>query len=487
MRYYLLIEWAGARWIWMSSGAPPADSDASLGACFDWPGWAQEATGEPPADTVTVDLAWDGVARLVAMGHRPASAAASMGWLEEDAAWEDRRVLLSGSVSAEYGGDGELVTVRISARPWTDAGLLLADSQSASEATWASVPASTDGRGYPLPIGRPGEYQAADGSASYCSATPCLPVATDTLLVACARVTSSTVTVYSELDDDQESFSIDYSLDDQGQTVATVDLSAATSIIYDAGGRYWARWPDGGLCLATGEILEQAGDVIAWALRQSSLKVDAAALEAIRSPLAGFILGGFLDSPVSPWEWLTQEILPLLPVFLLQGPRGIRPVLWRAPSAPLAIDLLSVDRGEVARDGRITETGDPLNDLTIRYAWRARTGDYLRSRRIAGSGGHLSTDEVTTSYRAFGRRVAPPLQTEWVYRTDTADRILLARMAMLQPRKKLAVVGSIFRLKHIRPLDCVLITDSDLYMTERPALVRRVEWSTQTARLILEV
>jgi len=487
MIWYLLIEWAGARWIWMSVGQPPSGSDASFGGLFVAPGWALEASLEPTGDGVAVDLAWAGVARLVAMGHQLTTAKGEMGWLEDGDTWEERRPLLLGSIQAEYGGDGEPVAVRLDPRHWEDSGELLSPGQAVSELTWANVPAATDGRGYPLVIGRAGEYQEADGSTAYCSASPCIPVGSDTLLVAAARVTSSTLTVYSELDDDQESFTIDYALDDEGQIVATVDLSAATTIVYDSSGLFWARWPAGGLAMGTGETLEQAGDIVAWALRQSSLEVDAAALEAIRAPLAGFLLGGFLDQAVSPWEWLTQEILPLLPLRLIQGPRGIRPVLWRPPSAALAIDSLDVDRDNVARDGRITLVGPEVNDLAIRYAWRARTGDYLRSRRLSGSGGHLSTAAAVASYRANGRLSAPVIETEWVYRQETADRILLSQMEILQPRKRIAVVAPISRLSHLRPLDIVLFSDQRLYLSDAPALVTRIEWGAAEARILLEI
>lgn len=485
MIWYLLIEWAGARWLWLSEGDTPDGADASFAGFFGSPGWASEATLEPTGDGISCDLAWAGVARLVAMGHRLSTATGELGTINGN--WAGRSPVLLGCIDAEYGGDGEPVTIRLDPRPWEDSGKLLSPDQAVSESTWANVPAATDGRGYPLVIGRPGEYQEADGSTAYCSASPCIPVGSDTLLVAAARVTSSTLTVYSELDDDQESFAIDYTLDDQGQTVATVDLSAAATITYDGSGRYWARWPDGGLALGTGETLEAAGDIVAWALRQSSLDVDAAALEAIRAPLAGFLLGGFLDASVSPWEWLTQEILPLLPLRLIQGPRGMRPALWRPPSAALAVDHLDVDRAEVARDGRIFQIGTEYNDLTIRYAWRARTGDYLRFRRLSGSGGHISTAAATVSYRARGSLPAPKIETEWVYRQETADRILLSQMEMLQPRRQIAIVGPLSRLAHLRPLDIVLFSSDALYLSEAPALVARVEYSATEIRLLLEI
>ena len=487
MIYYLLIEWAGARWLWLSEGRPPSGVQASFAGAWNFPGWSLEASLEPTTTGISVELAWDGVARLVNMGHSLDTAKAEIGWLEEGDTWEQRSPLMLGTVKAEYGGDGELVSAQIDPRPWEDTGLLLEPGQSVSKATWASPPAATDGRGYPLPIGRPGVYQDVDGSTLYCSATPCIPVATDTLLVAAARVASTTLTVYSELDDDQESFSITYGLDSDGQTVAKVDLSAAATIIYDAAGTYWARWPSGGIATSTGEPLESAGEIISWALRHSGLDVDAGALEAIRAPLDAYLLGGFVDQSVSPWAWLTQEILPLLPVRLLQGPRGIRPVLWRPPSAALAVDLLDVDRGEVARDGRITSAGTPINDLTIRYAWRARTGDYLRSRRLAGRGGHISTAAAVASYRALKSRPGETIETEWVYRDDTADRILLSQIEMRQPRRTMALVGSLDRLRQLRPLDVVTVSDSSVSLSSVPALVSRIEWSGPVARILLEL
>ena len=487
MIWVLTIDWAGTRWAW-ASGSLPDGAGASVVRRMEGPGWAWDApqAGDPPAppDGVSLELAWPEVAALEAEGHRLESAVAELAVLQTGDAWADRDVVYQGPiVGGEYGGPGEAVALQLRPAPWEDSGLLLQPSQQVGEDTWAID--GSEGRGYPLVIGKPGVYQRSDGTSDTLSGAPCLPVGGDLLVVACHRVAATSLEVYSPTDDASETFAISYQFDDAGQQVAVVDLSAAATIFSDTSYSYYGIWEDGGLSLEDGTPLETAGEVIAWALRQSSLEVDAAALAAIQAPLAGFRLAGFIDAPCSPWDWLQREVLPLLPVALLQGPRGIRPALWRPPSASLATDSLSVDRGEVARDGRITRIGNPLNDMTIRYAWSARTGQYYRSRRRA-AGGNICSEVAQRSAEMLGPKVGPTLETQWVYDLLTADRILLSQMEMRQPRRQVALVGTLSRLRFLRPLDCVLFSSSALALSDIPAIVRRVEWGAVDARLILE-
>ena len=319
MNWILTIDWAGSRWLWASS-TPPASTGASTFGGLSPPGWAWEApaAGESaaPSDGVSVDLAWPGVATLEAAGHRLETAEVELSVLGPGDLWAAREVLLSGLLpGGEYGHPGEPVSVHRVPRPWEDSGLIPSASERVAEDTWPSVGGS-EGRGYPIVVGTPGIYQRADGTADTCSGSPALPVGSDLLIIAAHRVASTSVSIYSPTDDSSETFSVGYTLDSAGQEVATVDLSAAAVITSDASYSYFTTWASGGLALEDGTPLQEAGDIIAWALRRSSLEVDAGALEAIRAPLAGFRLAGFSDEPVSPWEWLTSQILPLLPVSL---------------------------------------------------------------------------------------------------------------------------------------------------------------------------
>lgn len=134
-----------------------------------------------------------------------------------------------------------------------------------------------------------------------------------------------------------------------------------------------------------GAVMRGAGDVLRWALGQSSLRVDRDRLAAALPALNGFLIDCVIDERVTPWEWLSANLLPLLPVSLVSGPRGLYPVVWRhaakASDATFRLDLAADP--SIERDGGVRVDSTTLyNDVTVSYCLDLRTDRYKRSARV---------------------------------------------------------------------------------------------------------
>ena len=62
-----------------------------------------------------------------------------------------------------------------------------------------------------------------------------------------------------------------------------------------------------------GGTLTRAGDVLEAFLAMSTLPVDWGRVAAARPYLDPFLLCGCVVEGVTPWEWITSNVLPLLP------------------------------------------------------------------------------------------------------------------------------------------------------------------------------
>lgn len=486
------VEVAGESRAW-STGARPAGVLAATVRGLDEVGIAEElsAPGEPQdAREVSISLVWPEAAELEAAGWDLASGSGEV-WLVPDGDWTARRRLLAGRLrGVEVGEEGEPVSVTIAEDAWDDrhrlpAGMLVDAS------TWSAAPEVSEGRPYPLVLGTPGAYQRPDGSTAYASAAPALAIGSGVLLLSVGRVAGAEATIYSEADDDSESFPVTYALDGENRLVAVADISSASTITPADDGVYWSiveGVTDRDSARRTG------GEMLAWALRQSSLRLDAGALRAAEAMLGGYLLGGYLDVEVSPLQWVVDNLLPILPVSLIGGAAGLAPVIWRWwATAADAEDHLRVGCEGIVRDGRLVRADDEIcNEVSLSYALRARTGAYLRRRTISGDPRRAGEPDVISSqiarrsYAAYGARVADPLTSDLIYDTATADRVLIDRVALRGiSRREVALTAPLARLVWLRPGAILLLTDSSVALAGAVAIVRRVEFSIDVARIHL--
>jgi hypothetical protein len=240
---------------------------------------------------------------------------------------------------------------------------------------------------------------------------------------------------------------------------------------------YKISWTGGGGFQYKGHALTQAGEILEYLLNRTTLSVDRGRTAVAASLLSGFNLAGYVDEPMSIWDWLRDNVIPLLPVSIVSGPDGLYPVVWKHdPSPGDAVDALSVDLFQVSREGEVAYTpeGDVANVLSIAYARDIGSNGFRRSLTALGSDDAeagtafvLGRDcmrlaILRKSFSQYGAIVLdPPLETDVVYDSLTAAGILgwLAFRYALKGRSFPILVDENHR--DYEPEDLIVFTDSE--------------------------
>ena len=268
-----------------------------------------------------------------------------------------------------------------------------------------------EGRIVPMVFGTPGndDYPGSPGLIVDTTSTP------KKLAIHTARVDTEDATIWGPPPDsegdpdlqrqDSEPCSLDVTVDDLGRTIAVSDFGASGSnVIYDAEGDYFISWTDG-------EALPGgAGDICIMLLAASTLRWDVSAWEAVRVWLNGYRLAGYVDEAVSPYEVLARQVLPLLPLEAVPGPRGLRPAMYPWVVFPgLSGRDLVVGPGFTLASAVQRLGLEPTPSVQLSYGWDPSTRKQVYEVQ-AGEG----RPEV--------------IETRWVWDHGTADRIARERV-----------------------------------------------------------
>jgi len=418
-----------------------------------------------------------------------------------------RTLIMRGSVQAfTYDVAGEPLVLEIEQSADDDEGSLLRPTQfigtnalGPDGATW-EWDGDAAGEFYPVVIGKPG---SGDGSAFGSPAFGCNLVSPSTGLMIAAAHRVAATSVYAENFGNGASGTrsiVETYTDQIGSPFSLINVVGWASPTWNDGDETWIDWgaSAGGLEF-DGELLRGAGDVIRWALTKSTLEWDSGRLGAVTAELNKYLIDATITAEpgeiVRPWEWLTDAVLPLLPVSIVYGPEGLYPALWRT-DATAADAILSLEEG--ANCTRLSDVGGSdastvKNDFTISYGFDAKRNRPTRRFRLCGDLAAVDEDADASagllcrrSFARFGQR-AKTVRAEAVWDAGTAGRIarwMAAAFAMPSRAIEYQVDAD---LLYLEAGDVVAITDSALSMSSRVALVERVALDSLRPRVALRL
>jgi len=410
------------------------------------PDYIEETTREGMEASNSVPLAvyLDGVsiADQVARGHRLEAVAGHLFFVFVDRSsgragqnYSERFALLTGRLSQPVYADPErdpgFLSFTLDDNPGDDVSLLLDPSAAVTDATWSGAPSTSDGKVYPVVIGTPGVFRKASGASGTTSGSPAYPVTLSgsdytKLVIAGHEVLATTVTIF-DADGGNQSFSVSHETDGLGRLVAVVDISTPGGISATSA-EYWTLWNGGGGIRSpfSGSSMSGLGDVCAWALLRTSLRVDVERWVAEAGILNRVQVDTYIsEASLSPWSFVARLLDPLL-VEVRAGPLGLYP-LGRVLDTAMAEGLALITEGpEFEPIGPVTgqtQLGEVVNEVAVKFAPRARTGDY--KRRII-----LSPDADTSDPEQFADEYAIISANRWS--TDPEAPIIQAETLTLE-------------------------------------------------------
>ena len=509
--WLLEVTWAGR--VFRFSSRPVSLSSASGDVPFD--GGLDEAdfsealdrlSNSPSGQSSSLEVIFPvDVAELRRKGHDLAAATGELSMVLEldgqvEQTWEDRFRLLAGRVTQpQYGAPGRpagWAAFTIEEAPHNDAAIIIDASARISPQTWpvSDYPESVEGKVYPLIIGTPGKYTDSDGDEKRTAGSPAYVLdytttadgdAADKLLIAGHPVVATSVTVIDQAGA-SELFTVTSEPDLNARQVSTVDVSGAADLDrYST--EFWISWSgEGGLVSPFGRsgTMRGAGDVCRHMLWLSSLAVDHGRWAAVAEALNAYKIDAYVNAPdAGPWAWLSDNVLPLIPVSVLSGPDGLFPVLYAIEAR--GGDAHPIEAGpDFSRAGAVTSEVHPAdirNHLTLEYAKDGSGGEFLRYAELSaspdlaipGSGSNLY---VKVSAGRYGEASAV-VETDVVYDPATAALILewWSRAKTFSP-ESVPYLAAI-HWGWLAVGDTVKLTDAELHLTDQVATVLEKSWA----------
>lgn len=490
MIWLLSLTYAGTTWRWASEPCSPVDGTTP----FPHLGGLEVSDLEERADilqaelelrSVSLALPWPspGVARLVSQGHDLSAATGELSLWDPSTDYADRTVHIRGRLTEpRYGGPDEPVSASLEELPYTDTRIFPEASAVISTVTWPNAHASVIGRVYPQVAGLPGHVTGRTSMARDIPGTvaPKVNTTTDLILLAGHGVLATTVLV-GDSAGVSAFVAVTQQDDGLGRRCSVCDITGAGLSASDSD--YAIAWPTlGGRPNTDGGELQEAGQVILWALALSGIRVDWHQVRSVAPLFDWLIVVVDIEEGIIPWDWVSYHLLPLLPVSAVPSGLGLRLIPWKLDATSIdAIYHLRASAGTI-RDEPITYEGTVINECTVKFARNAITGDCEESVTVTG---YPDPDDDTQHGSKAARLSQDALRDDSVgddgVRAETIEALCIAseRAALQVALWRVEALAHQRRtvelyLTHTLPLelgDVVLLTDTDTDITAAPCLV----------------
>lgn len=290
--------------------------------------------------------------------------------------------------------------------------------------TWATI-ATTDathGEYYPTIIGQP------RGTNTEQYPTPGILVddtgGSEKALIAGHPVLANQVKVsVPDVWTTVETLTVNHEVDGLGRVVATVDVDNATTGQATAPGltdEMWVSWTGGGGLAShdPAKALQGAGDVLQYFLERSSIRWDAGRIAPVLLLLNQFKIDTYVlasqDSRITPYHFIQDSLLPILPISVRYGPSGLYFVYWNyfATSEQAVAHIQQDVNADRVAGVETTDLLDVANDYTLSYNFTPRSGGYQSQVHLAGDPNTVSTTSAIPnlyaqrSYFSYGKRAS---------------------------------------------------------------------------------
>jgi len=248
----------------------------------------------------------------------------------------------------------------------------------------------------------------------------------------------------------------------------------------------WVEWDDGGAYPnPVGEgNLQGGGDICLWLLSELTTDVDYDAWNALRPFLNQYQFAGYVnDDKITVFQWLQKNIVAYLPIHIVNGPNGLKPVIDMFQSQVEIQPRLSIDEGpEFQRVGPVVSLNTPedvSNVVTVRYAMNGVVEDYSTfvqvSNKIPAAGtlssiSYIAHPKSMISIQRYGEK-KKVVELDFCYDNGTAQRIaqdILEREAL--PTKMIQYSVSL-RYGYLVLGDIVEITDEEIGLDSHKAQI----------------
>lgn len=372
-------------------------------------------------------------------------------------------------------------------------------------ATWGSPARKAIGEYYPVIFGSPGRVDPDQvvGSPALCVYDGTGTPSEVWWMVAGHPVIADTVRIINTSDESYQVMPVTNEQDGLGRTVALAKWTLPLPLGWTVEDDYWASWE-----VPTATPIDQygmyaddmtdpqgrrgAGDVLTYWLRESGIRWDEGRIASVVQTLNSFRIDTYAmaaaDQRIHPWDWVSQNLLPVLPVSARVGPGGVHVVVWRyGATSDMAVARLVADEGGNATQAGAVESS-PIDDvastLIVGYALDADTSEPSATLVLSGDDDTIRAGATPDLHLIRGRGI---------YQRDLVEDVTLeiiredgtagAVAAWMSRAKAVQYYSTSYEVDveiagSLEPGDVVLLTDAARGFDERVCLVLQVTWSS---------
>ena len=395
-----------------------------------------------------------------------------------------------------WGAREDPIVTTLEERPLNDRTLWPPRRARVNATSWPNRDHNLDGEYYPWVFGGP---WVDDNTSSFTPAYQIDTTGNGEILIAGHRVLGGEVRIVNHTTGAVAQLTVAHQQDGYGRTIAYVVPGTPNPLAINIGDQLYCNWRDStGPVQAFGlesqrdrtQPLRGAGDVLVFWLQQSTIRWDAGRVNAIRDRLNVYKIDTFAKADpaqrIVPFQWIQDNLLPLLPITPRIGPDGLYFVFWNysATAEQAVADLVEGRTCWRESDVQTTPRDDVANEITVNYRQNLPIAQYLERLVFTGSEATLANDDDAKpsmwsrrSDLAYGT-IAMDIKADHVTDSSTAGRILayqLRRYAIQLDTISYSVEREI--AGRLNPGDVVTLTDSDLDYTDRVCLVLGRQWS----------
>jgi hypothetical protein len=416
--------------------------------------------------------------------------------------YEDRLIQLRGHVSRPQIGFHDrpegFAGFTVTARPFDTKTPILNPSARLSSVTIPGTPSDYYGAMYPLVFGSPGNADIPGSPAYTIDTTP----GDRRTLIAVGRLDADEVTISDEDGTYYVRRPVLYNNDSNGILYAYVSTTNAPSGFTKSTGKHFIHWVESTTTQTTKYALSnpfgagglhRATDLARYLLGLTGAEVDDAQWVSSAPLLDRYTFSGYVnDASVTVWDFMSAQMLPLMPLQVRVGAHGLYPVSLLPSAYPSQLPQLTVEasRGlEQVSPVQITqELRDIVNQMALSYLYNARE-DRLTAQLVStpdeGISNRTRSTEAQRSREIYGERPGPDIEATYLADDSGAQHALrwllydrgflhMAVQLRAAPRYGWLMVG-----------DEVSLTASALALSGRRATVTSKQWDGSSWRLVL--
>ena len=246
-------------------------------------------------------------------------------------------------------------------------------------------------------------------------------------------------------------------------------------------------------------VLTGGGDVCLWALTVSGIQVDYDAWYNVRHFLNEYKFAGVItNDTVTGLDFLQTNIIPYLPLEVVQGNNGLSPRLNLMVEGVTVTPVEHITAGSVFfRTGPViplTEPQDICNSVTVFFCWQGLKQAYFAGVYVGtdqpGELRNLSNDSIQEysiiSSSKFGKRHRI-LELNYVYDYATASRIAQEYIRFNSMPRLGITYNAIGYYGWLQVGDVIVLTDSDISIDQQKAQIVSKTWNETHWEFIVEL